>query len=504
VWADFLSKKKCKKVNKIRSPDHGASLLEYGLLSFFIAVGSLTIVSKMGITIGDNFSRSEDQLSGAMDGTPEPVVDPNPLNGMMMTIAVNSGDPTYDFTFLGDGFGDIHWGDGTVTSISSGAGEVKHTYASAGVYNIIFDGNLNHYGNGTSAACSSLNYSENYKLVSVDDFGATSPSKLNCAFMGTSSRLISVAPIPAGVTSLRGVFELSQANPAGIESWDVSAVTSLQGAFMDAPGFNRDISSWNTAQVTTLEGAFENAVSFNQDISSWNVGAVKSLRYTFRGADVFNQPLDGWDTSVVTTTYGMFNGALAFDQDLSMWNVGSVIDFSAMFGNAPNFKSNISTWDVSSGVKMSSMFINASSFTGDLSTWDVSNVKTFSYMFRGTPATPNISGWSVSSGTTFRDMFSGNKVFNEDISLWDVSNVSNFYGMFSGASSFNQDISAWDISNVDTFYQMFRNASSFNQDLSSWTPKIKPSVCGDGPAYANFSTNASSWVLPQPNFDTCS
>jgi len=97
--------------------------------------------------------------------------------------------------------------------------------------------------------------------------------------------------------------------------------------------------------------------------------------------------------------------------------------------------------------------------------------------------------------TTMNGTFSGNSAFNQDIGSWDVSNVTTMNGTFRGNSAFNQDISSWDVSNVADVRFMFNTATAFNQDLSSWQ------VNGIYAIYCDyFSTNATAWTLPKPNF----
>ena len=91
--------------------------------------------------------------------------------------------------------------------------------------------------------------------------------------------------------------------------------------------------------------------------------------------------------------------------------------------------------------------------------------------------------------------------FNQPIGDWDVSNVTNMLGMFAiGAGNlaipFNQDISNWDVSSVTNMFFMFYFNTNFNQDLSSWVVTQVTNCSG-------FSSNATSWALPQPNFTNC-
>ena len=131
---------------------------------------------------------------------------------------------------------------------------------------------------------------------------------------------------------------------------------------------------------------------------------------------------------------------------------------------------------------MGEMFKDAVNFNQDIGSWDVSNVQTFSHMFRNATS------------------------FNQDIGSWDLGDTGSISGccqslkeieaMFFGASSFNQDIGSWDVSNMDIMGSTFKDASSFNQDLSSWDVS-NVIYCED------FSTNATAWTLPKPNFTNC-
>ena len=176
--------------------------------------------------------------------------------------------------------------------------------------------------------------------------------------------------------------------------------------------------------------------------------------------------LDGVSYLVVDST--MLYTMVANDEDVTKLITTNVTDMSEMFYES-QFNGDISIWDVSNVTDMNEMF-SSSEFNGDISNWDVSNV---TVMYR---------------------MFYGSK-FNGDISNWDVSNVTDMGRMF-WKSQFNGDISNWDVSNVTDMSFMFYSAESFNQDLSSWDVS-NVIYCED------FSTNATAWTEPKPNFTNC-
>lgn len=137
----------------------------------------------------------------------------------------------------------------------------------------------------------------------------------------------------------------------------------------------------------------------------------------------------------------------------------------------------------------------------DISNWGVIQWESFNRSFFGC-SNLNITAMDapdLRSVTSMNTAFSGAINFNSDIGHWDVSNIIDMTFMLSN-TNFNQDISSWDVSNVETMTFMFAHSieSPFNQDLSSWC------VESFSEEPAGFSLNATSWVLPKPNWgDPC-
>ena len=132
----------------------------------------------------------------------------------------------------------------------------------------------------------------------------------------------------------------------------------------------------------------------------------------------------------------------------------------------------------------------------DVSKVCTSLVTDMSDLFKDNSFNKNISSWDVSNVTDMSGMFMFAYSFNQDLNSWDVSKVTDMIGMFNGASSFNQDIGSWDVSNVTDMHYMFYQATSFNQNLSNW-------VVTNVTNCQTFSSGATDWTKPKPNFTNC-
>ncbi|MFS4493937.1 BspA family leucine-rich repeat surface protein [Maribacter sp. 2308TA10-17] len=230
-------------------------------------------------------------------------------------------------TYLGETYNySIEWGDGT--SDSEVTGNITHTYATPGTYQVSISGNFPGIHFNTSEA-------DKEKLELINQWGDIVWRKMNSSYEGCSNLDVNAmdAPNLLGVSTLNGTF---------------TNCTSLIG--------NNSFNSWNLADIVEIENLFAGASLFNQPLDQWNVGSVIDMTGTFSGASSFNQPLSTWEVGKVEEMWDMFGNATSFNQNIEDWDVSSVLDFTGMFASASSFNQNLENWDISNASSMEFMF----------------------------------------------------------------------------------------------------------------------------------------------------
>ena len=200
----------------------------------------------------------------------------------------------------------VDWGDGTTDN--NVAGNISHTYTSAGTHTVKITGDFPRiYFNHAS-------YS--YKIKSVDNWGAIQWESMEGAFRGCSflSVLASDAPNLTNVTVLDYMFvNCNSLTAPDLSNWDLSNVVQVNSMFSGSANFNGNITTWDVGSITNFQDMFLNAQAFNQDINGWNIGerTTGNINMTsmFRNASSFDQDLGDWDISNVNNMRWMLDNS---------------------------------------------------------------------------------------------------------------------------------------------------------------------------------------------------
>jgi surface protein len=267
--------------------------------------------------------------------------------------------------------GTIDWGDGTVTANSYT--NRTHTYATAGDYNVVIDGECPNW----NFASRPTSKDDIIEVLGWGNYFFQACSFVACTnFIGGPVCRDVIKMAPEGNFSFMNCSNLTTIQ--NIESWDVSNVTLMNGTFMGCTDFTGDLSNWDVSNVTSAGLMFWNATSFNSDVSSWDTSSVtfaqaiffnnesfnsdinfdltstNNMNIIFSNCDLFNGDVSGMDTSTITNMMDVFNDCVSFNQPLDAWDVSNVTDMTQMFFNADSFDQDLGSWDFSSIVDMHS------------------------------------------------------------------------------------------------------------------------------------------------------
>ena len=228
-----------------------------------------------------------------IESSDEWVLESNPL---IVQFTTSSSDQEVSIPLLNEKLVDIDWGDGIV-DYSVTFDNPTHTYSSSGTYTAKVSGTASFFGSTGSSPLSWRTYVSS--IISFGEIGITSLNRL----LGYMNKDVPVpSTLPAGVTSINGMFLNNALFNQPINTWDVSSVEDMQYTFDGANSFNQYLGNWDLGSVLYTRGMFRNATSFNQDIGGWNTSNITWMSEMFRNADSFDQDISSWDFSGISET----------------------------------------------------------------------------------------------------------------------------------------------------------------------------------------------------------
>jgi surface protein len=358
--------------------------------------------------------------------------------------------------------GTINWGDST-TSVNNGT-VTTHTYATAGTYTVVINGNCDGWNFdqiGGSGFITSVEWWGQLKLTVGGAYNLGGYFG-NCSNLDLST--VSDVLDLIGVTDMSQMFIncTSLTTISRINEWDTSAVQYMSTMFYGCTAFNQPL-SFNTAAVNDMSFMFANCTAFNQALT-FNTSAVTDMNGMFNSCTAFNQPLS-FNTAVVTDMNAMFNSCSAFNSVLTFTSTSAVTDMSTMFSNCTSFNQPL-TFNTAAVTDMNSMFNSCTAFNQPL-TFNTSAVTDMNNMFNSCSAFNSVLTFtSTSAVTDMNGMFYACGVFNQALTF-NTSAVTNMNAMFFNCTAFNKPLS-FNTSAVDNMSYMFSGANSFNQDIGAW------------------------------------
>ena len=383
--------------------------------------------------------------SGTVEGTCEPITElPVRAKRIAQNISIESGfTHEYTFTFLfKETNTNQNYNQGKEFNGVLGIEEYKDT----AVY-CTYDGELTQgveYTNGqytyrymqekTDANVS--NGTVNWKNMDEDGWGVALTNPLSTEDIDTKEVCTYINDKP--VSSMGGMFALSQSQNIDLSSLNTSKVTNMIGMFGYTQALKLDLSNFDTSNVTNMNSMFVGSHATTLDVSSFDTSNVTSMEVMFDGSQVTVLDLSSFDTSNVTNMSNMFEESHVTILDLSGFDTSNVTDMSYMFNGSQATTLDVSGFDTSNVTNMNGMFNNSQATTLDVSKFDTSNVTNMSSMFNSSKATTlDVSNFDTSKVTDMGYMFAGatNLKTIYVSNKFDVSKVTDSTSMFLGCTN---------------------------------------------------------------------
>ncbi|MDC6363319.1 MULTISPECIES: BspA family leucine-rich repeat surface protein [Flavobacteriaceae] len=417
----------------------------------------------------------------------------------------------------------VDWGDGTTDQ--GVTGDITHNYDSPGIYTVKISGKFPglFFNGSTNIYSIAPKFSDDQKILSIDQWGTTRWHFVNFAFAGCSNLDVKANDIPdlsriqwgfAGMflecSSLMGNSSMNQ--------WDVSEVDDMSYMFLDAENFDQALDKWNVGQVRymgrfldnsgisirnydkTLMGweqlpTLQNGVALNANVAQFCISETERQsiidNYGWTFDDAGKAPDGCEDYQAFITTWKTDNPGASGDNQITIPTFpGETYNYSVDWGDGTHdinvtgdithTYTNPGTYEVSITGQFPRIYFNffpendAKDYQKLLTVKQWGNIQwtsmadAFARCANLNIAATDIPDLSIVEDMTY--MFRGctNLVGNSSFSQWDVSSVRGMFGVFFDASSFNIDIGNWNVSNVTDMGAMFAGASSFDQDIGRW------------------------------------
>tara|TARA_R110000787_G_scaffold208717_2_gene318711 strand:+ start:1109 stop:4252 length:3144 start_codon:yes stop_codon:yes gene_type:complete len=355
----------------------------------------------------------------------------------------------------------VDWGDGNIESIASSAqlvsDRLNHTY-DADTYPrpVIQIGGSSDTGRITQFEIN--DGGSDLKLVNVKQFGPNTLSAFN--IYGCTNAIITALDNLKITGDLKSAFNGTRANPASINTWDVSTVDDMQYLAANNFYFNQDLNNWDTSSVTNMFRMFFYARQFNGNISNWNINSLNKghLSLMFNQATSFNQDVDTKYISAANSPSG---------SEYIAWDTDGFQSFYGTFIAASTFNNSCGNWNTSAVTSMGSMFLTTD-FNQDLSTRTV----------------------TIAGGTPIAKTYKA----------WDVKNVTNFQQFLESCTNFNQVLYDWELSaNLTNMIRMWRNcpgisASNYAKNWGIFANSVADDNSGTGGAASGFPRAVAAYM----------
>jgi surface protein len=442
-------------------------------------------------------------------------------NDDQFLISVNPSVYTFDYN--------VDWGDGNTDS--NVTGNITHTYASIGTYDIKIT--------GTFPNIYFFNRFDRYKVLEIKNWGNIEWLDMSNSFYGCQNMTITATDQPdfSRVTrfyrAFNGCVNMTLPSADHVANWVTSNCVTVELMFALCRSITSlDCSTWDTSNVTMFRSVFNQMRAVTSiDVSNWDTSSGSNFDYMFYLNDKVTS-LTGIEDFRFRTSGNvgitfMFRDIRVFNGnnndgvlDLSGWNMTSanLFSLSNTFRNMYLLtRLNLSNWDVSNVTTLSQVFLGSRELQtiDDIDTWNTLNVTDFRDVFHQCRSlTADVSSWNTSNGTLFAQAFYGlSKIGSQRISgydNWDLSSASStnnnsgraiFAYSVNGQSTFTDGFpSNWNFGNGRTLELAFRR-TNFNETNITCNITTSPSLLSCNQTFMEIGRYGADSITFTNNFD---
>ena len=353
----------------------------------------------------------------------------------------------------------VDWGDSNTDS--NVTGDITHTYASPGTYDVTIT--------GTFPNIYFFNRYDRYKVLELKNWGSNQWETMQNAFYGCQN------------------MELTATDTA-----DMSQVTSYSQAFRDCKSVTSfsNAENWVTSNTTTCYLMFYNCIENTAvDTSTWDTSNVTNFSYTFAKNSKLTT-LDGsnWDLTKVTNFSQAFEGCYLLTTITGNGNwrfiTSGNLNFTKTFDNCYVLDGlNTTNWNMERVTALSETFRDCKVLSElDLTNWDLTNCSSLRLWIYNCPELTTLG----------------------DVSSLDTSNITNMQYLFGACDKLTVDVSTWDVSNVTTLGAFANNAGGTGS-ITGYQNWNTPALAGDLTNAFSYQSNAQDFPLwDASNATTCS
>jgi hypothetical protein len=241
----------------------------------------------------DSTATNYDSTADVDDGSCEYAADLNFTFSVNTATAGYSGSNQFQLPFVSVGFTavDVDWGDGNTTTVTSLVqAQLRHTYASSGIYTIKISGVVNAFQFAGTGDKNKINVVSNCGQLNLNTA---------LAFNGCTNLTWTATDAPTINT------------------------TTLAGTFRDCPAFDGNINNWDVSGVSNFFAFLYLSNSFTGPLDGWDIGSATNLSFFGTG---INMTTPNYDALLVSWEGQSPNTGLNPNFGTSRFSLGSAAD----------------------------------------------------------------------------------------------------------------------------------------------------------------------------------